>query len=133
MKLLDTTYLIDLLHNKEDALKKLDDFENEPALFIASVSVFELVVGIYKKYTINREKNVEELLTFLSSFEIFGLDLNSAIEAGKIHGNLIREGKEIDEGDTLIAGIALVNKVDTIITKNTSHFERIEGLKVESY
>ncbi|MFH1439682.1 MAG: PIN domain-containing protein [Candidatus Woesearchaeota archaeon] len=133
MKLLDTTYLIDLLNNKEDAYKKLDDLDHEPALFITAINIFELVAGVYKRYNENREQKIEELLKFLSDFEILDLDLVAALKAGKIKGSLIKTGSEIDIGDCLIGGIALANKVNTIITKNKKHFERIEGLNVETY
>ena len=133
MKLLDSTFLIDLLKNKEGAYKKLDDFKKEPALFVTMVNVFELVSGIYSISPKNNEKRLNELLKFFAAFEILDLCLDSAIKAGEIHGKLRSNGKEIDVGDSLIAGISLTNKVDTIITKNKKHFERIEGLKVEDY
>jgi len=33
----------------------------------------------------------------------------------------------------MIAGIALSNNINTIITRDKEHFKRIEGIKVESY
>lgn len=133
MKLLDSTFLIDLLKNKEGAYKKLDDLKKEPALFVTMINVFELVSGVYFINPKNNEKRLNELLKFFAAFEILDLCLDSTIKAGEIHGKLRSDGKEIDVGDSLIAGISLTNKVDTIITRNKKHFERIDGLKVEEY
>lgn len=133
MKLLDSTFLIDLLRNKKEAYNKLNDLENEIALFVTSISVFELAIGTQLDKNVDKVKKFSELSKFLSAFEILNLDVDSAMISGKLRGDLISQGKEIDTRDCLIAGIALSNKVDTIITKNKKHFERIEGLKVEDY
>ena len=133
MKILDSTFLIDLLKNKKEVYDKLDEIEKERALFITSISVYELAVGIQLDKNANKVKKFSELLKFLAAFEILELDVDSAIRAGKIKGDLIRKGKEIDTRDCLIAGIALINKAETIVTRNKKHFERVKGLKVETY
>ncbi|MBT4540876.1 PIN domain-containing protein [Candidatus Woesearchaeota archaeon] len=133
MKLLDSTFLIDLLKNKKEVHGKLDELENERALFISSISVYELALGIQLDKNLNHVKKFSEFLKFIAAFEVLNLDVDSAIIAGKLKGDLIRKGKEIDTRDCLIAGTALTNKIDTIITRNKKHFERVKGLKVESY
>lgn len=82
---------------------------------------------------VDKTKKMIELLKLFSAFEVLDLNLDSAIKAGEVDGTLRAQGKDINGADALVAGIALTNKVDTIITKNRSHFERIDGLKVESY
>lgn len=51
---------------------------------------------------------------------------------GAIFGDLKSKGIAIDTEDCMIAGIAK-DKREKILTKNTRHFHRIEGLEVESY
>jgi len=55
------------------------------------------------------------------------------MKAAEIHGELIAKGNKIDNTDSLIAAIALTNNINTIITRNKKHFERIKGIKVETY
>ncbi|HAB52662.1 MAG TPA: PIN domain nuclease [Ignavibacteriales bacterium] len=133
MKLLDSTFLIDLLRNKKDAYNKLNELSNEIALFITTISIFELAIGIQLDKNVDKIKKFSELSKFLAAFEVLNLDADSAIVSGKLKGDLISQGEDIDTRDCLIAGIAINNKVDTIITKNKKHFERINGLKVEDY
>lgn len=133
MKLLDSSFLIDLLRDKDEAYKKLDDLKDEIALFTTSINIFEVTRGIYLMKNADKTKKLTELLKLFSSFEVLDLNIDSAIKAAEIDGTLRAQGKDINAADSLIIGIALTNKVDTIITKNRSHFERIDGLKVESY
>ena len=48
-------------------------------------------------------------------------------KAAEIYGQLRRNGKQIDENDIYIAAISIVNEC-TLVTANTRHFERVEGL-----
>jgi tRNA(fMet)-specific endonuclease VapC len=44
-----------------------------------------------------------------------------------IHGDLVRTGQTIGFADPLIAAIAIENGL-TLVTGNTSHYERIQSL-----
>jgi len=46
---------------------------------------------------------------------------------------LISEEERIEIPDTITAGIILSKGINTIITKNKDHFERIDGIGVEGY
>lgn len=50
----------------------------------------------------------------------------------KIYAALKKSGRLIDDIDILIAGVALSNNL-VMVTDNTEHFERIEGLKIENW
>jgi tRNA(fMet)-specific endonuclease VapC len=39
---------------------------------------------------------------------------------------------EIGHADTLIAGVAIANELQ-LVTNNTAHFERIEGLETDNW
>jgi tRNA(fMet)-specific endonuclease VapC len=45
---------------------------------------------------------------------------------------LTSAGKQIGDADTLIAGQAMANQL-TLVTNNTKHFLRVEGLKLENW
>ena len=61
------------------------------------------------------------------------LDDLGIVRAAEISGTLMRKGETIDDCDCLIAGIALSKGVKTIITRNKKHFNKIKGIKVETY
>ena len=49
--------------------------------------------------------------------------------ASKIYSNLMNQGLLIDDADILIAAQCIENGY-TLVTGNTRHFERIDGLKL---
>lgn len=53
-------------------------------------------------------------------------------KAGRIDGRLTSEGTAIGIGDTLIAATGLVHE-EPVFTKHVSHFERIDGLDIETF
>lgn len=128
--LVDSTVLIDFLRGEEKALKVINS-EFKP-LYTTEINVFELITGVYA-----RKENIKEhlirLFSMLSGITILSLDRKASLKAGEIAGNLRKEGKMIEGTDSLIAGIALVNGVNEIITANKKHFERIKELKIIDY
>lgn len=133
MKLVDTTFLIDLSKNKADAVKKSLELDEEPKVFCTEISVYEIILGVYAIKNIDYNKRLQKLESMFNNFHILTLDHNSAIKAGEIAGELIKTGKTISDADCMIAGIALSNNIITIITKDKEHFTRIKGIKVEGY
>jgi len=63
---------------------------------------------------------------------ILPLNEESAIIAGEIGAQLVIQGETIDAVDIMIGAIAKHNN-ETLITRNKKHFEKIPGLKIESY
>jgi len=53
-------------------------------------------------------------------------------KAGNISGTLRARGEEIDREDCVIGATALLND-EPVVTRNRAHFERIDGLDVETY
>lgn len=131
MKAIDTTFIIDILRNDKNALMKSIELDKEPIVFTTEANVYEVVSGIQQK--INKEKALHDLEVLLSRLTILPLDHKATIKAGRISGELLQEGKMIDDIDCLTAGIALTNGCDTIVTRNAKHFGRVAELKVEIY
>lgn len=133
MKLVDTTFLIDLSKNNQDAVKKSLELDKEPRVYCTEISVYEITLGVYAIEGIDHGKKLQKLETMFNNFDILPLDHDSAIKSGEIAGYLIKNGITISDTDCLIAGIALSNNINTIITRDIEHFKRIKGIKVEWY
>lgn len=54
---------------------------------------------------------------------------SAANRAAEIYADLKKKGQPIGHTDCLIARIALVNGLQ-VVTNNTDHFERIDGLEL---
>ena len=69
-----------------------------------------------------------ELKNFFLDLHVRQLDLDAAMQAGRIYSDLSR-GKEIGWRNTFIASIVM-NNGKKIITSNPAHFQRIPDLEV---
>ena len=129
--LLDTSFVIDLLHGRESAVERIKSLEAEAiATNITTPSIFELFVGITLSKKPASEK--KRIMDAIASWGTFPLDMKSAQIAGRVQGQLIGEGSMIDPEDAMIAGIA-INNGETILTRNVKHFQRIPEVIVETY
>ncbi len=70
-------------------------------------------------------------MTFLRGVTLFSTDEETARIFGRERGQLRRAGQIIGDMDLLIAATALQHNL-TLLTNNRRHFERIEGLRIES-
>ncbi len=78
------------------------------------------------------EDRREEVEQFISSAETLDLDLKAEKKAGEIYANLRSNGELISDADILIAAIVIAND-SILVTNNTKHFSRIEGLEFENW
>jgi tRNA(fMet)-specific endonuclease VapC len=77
-------------------------------------------------------KTVENVARFLGAAKILDFDTNASVAAALVRKNLRSQGKPSGAYDELIAGHALALDA-TLITNNLKHFERVPGLKSESW
>ena len=126
----DTTFLIDLLRNSPEALKKASGFDIiGESVFTTTISVFELWQG---SLDLKDKKKIDRIHILLDALGMHSLDLESAKIAGKVHAELREKGLPIDPEDSMIAGICI--KTDhALLTRNIKHFSRIKELKLETY
>ena len=129
---LDTTLLIDFLKNNPRAVKACDKVKHE-ALATTTLNIFEILFGILRKKQTNYGNEINNLMKLVNNLDILNLDYKASVKASEIASNLVKKGLQIESNDCLIAGIMLANNCNTIITQDKYHFERIEGIKVESY
>lgn len=129
--IVDTDVLIDVLQNNEQATQKIAALENQHVpLSISAVSLFELHHSIERvNNPTDRWRQIETVLESRPIYDATGAVMK---KAGRIDGRLTSQGCAIGMGDTIIAATALIHE-RPILTRNVSHFERIEGLEIESY
>lgn len=133
MILLDTSFLIDLLRQRKNAINKAVELVNRDKLATTYVNIYELLIGVYSKKDANYEEKLKTVENLTEKIDILTLEKASTIKSAKIGGELMLKGQIIGDTYNMIAGIALSNGINTIITRDKEHFERIKGIKVESY
>ncbi len=127
----DTSYLVDLMRGDEGALRHLRAYQAEGwPMRTTIISLFELHRGLAMVDWPPRQ--MEKIRQVLDGMSILPLDAESAAIGGQMSGALTRQGQTIDPEDCLIAGIALRNGLG-VVTRNGKHFERVTGLRVQSY
>jgi tRNA(fMet)-specific endonuclease VapC len=123
----DTDFLIAWLQNSQDALKKLEELEL-CQICTTAITAFELYKGVYRSK--RKESEINRVAELLDLVEILVLDSQSARLAGRLEFEM--KSHIIGESDLLIASIVLAQG-ETLLTRNRRHFERVPGLKIESW
>jgi len=126
--LIDTDWVIHHLNGRPDIIQRLQALQPE-GLGLAVVALAELYEGVY--YSRNPAQSKQKLNDFLESVTVVGIDEKTAQIFGRERGRLRAAGMLIGDMDLLIAATALQHDL-TLLTNNRSHFERIEGLHIES-
>jgi predicted nucleic acid-binding protein len=117
--ILDTSFVVEILRNRADAIKKITQLEESNVFKISAITVFELELFVPEQ-KINR---------ILSRFIIVPITESIARKAGQLFKDLKEKGLEIDKEDCLIAATALEEK-DALLTKNIDHFKRIKSIEL---
>ena len=132
MLCLDSDFMIALLRGDKLAVTKAEQLEEESREIVSTaINALELFMGIVAVDGISG-KRAKKTRDFLDNLTILHLDVSSAERSAYILNSLKNLGKSIGLKDSLIAGIAVEHKAD-ILTRNTKHFERVSGLKVETW
>lgn len=127
----DSSFVIDIMRESKGAIDKLQDLIDEgTSQYLTSPTVMELAVGVSLAQLPEKERN--RIDAIVGAFQVLPLDAASAWRAGLELGRLRKEGQFVDPIDAQIAGIALQHN-EVVVTRNQRHFERFEGLRVESY
>jgi tRNA(fMet)-specific endonuclease VapC len=132
MVVIDSDLIIKYLRKKPkftvDYLNKL--FDNEERLKTTIFNYAELLEGAY--LTNNVPKNLRYIKDFLAKFEILPFQTQDADLFSQIHAQLLKSGTPVGDMDVLIACIVL-NRGETLVTRNTKHFSRIPMLKIQDW
>ena len=128
--LLDTNICIYMIKNKPLEVRKHFERFVPRDIAISSITVAELQYGVEKNAA--REKNALALEAFLLPLEIAPFDMDSALAYGKIRAEQESQGKPIGSMDMLIAAQAIAQDF-TLITHNLKEFDRVPGLRCETW
>lgn len=133
MKCLDTTFIIDFLKGKKEAVAKASKLDKEGELFTTDINSFEVLYGIFKNKNINQEKELRDAQNLLERLTVLPLQSKSTLRSAQIAGELTLQGLDINPPDCITAGICLANDINVIITRDKLHFSRIKGIKTDVY
>jgi tRNA(fMet)-specific endonuclease VapC len=128
MKVLDTTFLIDVIGSLPEAVRLID--RKEP-LLTTQMNMYELIRGLFLKNT--SPSKVLRVMELFANVNVLPFDDQAVVKSAEINADLRKQGKLTPDNDCIIAGIALSKSINTIITRNVKHFERMKGIKVETY
>lgn len=129
MKVVDTTLLVGHARGEQAVATYLSEHANQ-TLLVSTISLQELAVG----EVLARGESRAAIIGYLGSFDVRAFTDAHAYEAAGIEAELRGSG-EYDPSlarDVLIGGVARSLSVP-VVTRNTDHFERFEGVHVETY
>ncbi len=128
MKVLDTDVCIEILRGNDQVRQwrgaTLD------RVVTTWITACELAYGAANSRYPDRNQALAS--EFLSSLPILDFDLPSALLFGRHKARLRRSGASVADADLMIAAIALAQGA-TLVTGNTRHYERFEGLNLEDW
>jgi predicted nucleic acid-binding protein len=126
--LIDTDWVIDHLNQVERVVNRLRELRPQ-GLALSIASLAELYEGVHDSR--DPEQSQQALDAFLEDVTVLGLDEEICKIFGWERGRLRRQGQLIGDLDLLIAATC-VHYGLTLLTNNRRHFDRIEGLSIES-
>ncbi|WP_290597155.1 MULTISPECIES: type II toxin-antitoxin system VapC family toxin [unclassified Archaeoglobus] len=125
MIILDTSFVIDYLRGSE-AVRDIIGEDEEFA--ITSITYHEILVGLKRKKSRKEEKVFRR---FLSELRVLPFDEEAAEESSNIVARLMAIGREVNALDILIAGIAIANGAEKIVTRDADFGEIAKVSDVE--
>ncbi len=129
--LLDTSFLIDLLDGRPDAVEMTADIDRSgEVLRIPSPALFELWTGA--RTAVRADSETARIEALLGSYEVASFTAEDARAAGELQASLARAGKPLGTVDVQIAGMALVRS-ETLVTGDRKLARIGRGLRVRSY
>ncbi|MBI2971182.1 MAG: type II toxin-antitoxin system VapC family toxin [Candidatus Aenigmarchaeota archaeon] len=129
MKILDTDILVGVLRKNDEAIKKYEqirDVEITTTIFNAQELLFGALISD------NAYENFRAAKGLVNELGALKYDEKSMVESVRIQVYLEKTGRHIGLVDEMTAGICLAHNAP-IVTRNTVHFSRVSGLKVEKW
>jgi tRNA(fMet)-specific endonuclease VapC len=124
--LLDSNFCIACLRRKPWALKVLASVPLA-SVAVSSLTVGELMLGTHLSEDPGRERVKVE--AFLRPIQVIPFGRDEAIQWASLEAQLRRQGNRIEAEDAMIAATAVAFGM-TLVSGNTKHFERVNGLSV---
>ena len=128
--MLDTDILSEFLRGNEIIVRHVDEYLKEYGFISLSIiTYYEILNGLLYK---DAKKQLKKFESFVSLNNVLLLTIKSTKLAANIQADLRKKGREIGHADTMIAGIAIANKLQ-LVTNNTQHFNRIKKLELVNW
>ena len=129
-RLLDTDVLIEFFRKNPGVVTRVAAYlSDHDRLSISIITYYEVLRGLRHAGITAQLQAFED---FTADSEMLLLDLTAVRKAADVYAALRKQGQLINEGDILIAGIALVNNC-VLVTNNTAHFSRVPELQIENW
>ena len=129
--LLDTNIVSYYLRRSSQALEtRVSKALQQDACAISVITRAELRFG--QAYLGGGDARRQLIEIFLGKLPNLAWSTRTADQYGLLKSTLRRQGRPIGELDTQIAAHALAENL-ILVTHNTKHFERIEGLRIEDW
>ena len=126
--LLDANAVIALLNDTTSPIARRVRRYVPRDFVVSAIVIHELCFGAFKSQRV--EQNVTRVDAL--QFPVLEFDEDDARQAGQIRAHLASKGTPIGPYDVLIAGQAKARDL-TLVTHNTSEFQRVHGLKAEDW
>ena len=127
--LLDTDTCIGVLRQRPGMVQRLSQIAPTDCA-VSMVTVYEFFCGLAKAKDPANER--QKVAQFVSAVIELPLDRAGAETAANIRAELERQGTSIGPYDLLIAGQAVAGGL-ILVTNNVREFQRVSGLKLESW
>jgi tRNA(fMet)-specific endonuclease VapC len=129
-RLLDSDICIAYLKGEDAGVEKRLLSHSPGQLHLCSVVKAELLYGA--RHSQKVAANLKKLERFFAPFASLPFDDEAAEQYGVLRAQLRREGRPIGGNDMMIAAIALASRA-ILVTRNHREFERVPGLRVETW
>ena len=127
--LLDTSTCIELLRGNEHVRQQC--VKNNQYCCISAITAIELLYGAYKASNKYRQQELAKARLLVDYYDAVGIDnIADAFSFEKVRLESI--GQVIEDFDLLIGITARENNL-IVVTHNSKHFCRIEGLNIEDW
>jgi tRNA(fMet)-specific endonuclease VapC len=128
LKILDTDTCIEILRGNRQVIEAR--LRTQDVVATTCVTAAELFYGAAKsKDPVGNRKLVER---FLGTFPVLAMDGIGAQFFGILKADLETNGRGVADADLWIGAIARANRAG-VVTGNTRHFERMDGVTVENW
>jgi tRNA(fMet)-specific endonuclease VapC len=129
--LLDTDVLSEVIKGRDSlvAQRAQKYLQTHKRFTFSIITRYEILRGLKAKVALQQIAVFEDRCR---ESRVLPLTDTVVVQAAEIYAELHRRGRLISDADILIAATALTHDL-TLVTENTGHFERITGLRLESW
>ncbi|MDQ2924020.1 MAG: type II toxin-antitoxin system VapC family toxin [Acidobacteriota bacterium] len=116
----------------KELFRRIDDVLPAQRIVVSSITVAELVQGIYQGDRARSRKRMAYISNLMDILPIVPFSRETAWIAGRIRGEQAAAGNMLPFADSLIAASALGLEY-SVLTHNVKDFARIPGLRVIAF